>query len=180
MSQGLNFPKEVSSTYASRAWTLVSTHRSWFSSRRSWEVNWFSKQSAIALAFLFGWYVICIGPRTAIGAFGPYLLISNFAIDHNAWDVTSQFPTFISHCSNAFLWDICLIILAAQLTVVLHAGSWVACCSVLNLILCFSRLSRPGRCLSWSESVSLFVDSLYAKTIEAVKSRATLSASCPS
>jgi hypothetical protein len=50
MLQGLIFPKEVSSTDA-RALTLVSTCRSWFSSHRSWDVNWFSKQSAIMLAW---------------------------------------------------------------------------------------------------------------------------------
>jgi hypothetical protein len=35
MSQGLTFPSGVPSTDASRAWTLVSTHRSWFLSHRS-------------------------------------------------------------------------------------------------------------------------------------------------
>jgi hypothetical protein len=62
ISQALTFPKWVSSTDASRAWAVVSTHRSWFSWHRSWDVNWFSKKFAIALAFSFEWYVIPKGP----------------------------------------------------------------------------------------------------------------------
>jgi hypothetical protein len=53
-SQGLTFLSGASATDATRAWTVVSTRRSWFSSRKSWDVNWFSKQLAFTLAFSFG------------------------------------------------------------------------------------------------------------------------------
>jgi hypothetical protein len=68
---------------------------------------------------------------------------------------------------------------ATQLTTVLHAGSRVNCSSFLSLCLRFSRLSRPGRVLLMSESVILIADSLYAEAIEAVNSRASISASSP-
>jgi hypothetical protein len=42
MSQGLTFSNGVSSTDASRTWTLASSRLSWFPSHRSWDVNWFS------------------------------------------------------------------------------------------------------------------------------------------
>jgi hypothetical protein len=48
---GLILSGGLLSTASSRVWTLASTRRSWFSSHKSWCVNWFSKQSAIALAF---------------------------------------------------------------------------------------------------------------------------------
>jgi hypothetical protein len=69
------------------------------------------------------------------------------------------------------------MVLATQLSAVLHAGSRVTFQSFLNLRLCFSKLSRQGIYLLRSESVILLVDSLYAEAIEAVKSRAALSAS---
>jgi hypothetical protein len=94
MSQGLTFPNRVSSTDASRAWTLGSTCHSQFLSHRSWDVSWFSKQSAITLAFSFRWYLIPKGPWTVVGVFGPYLFICDFIISNKAWSGTSQFPTF--------------------------------------------------------------------------------------
>jgi hypothetical protein len=93
--------------------------------------------------------------------------------------VTSQFPTFISHRPSAFLWVICLIVLATQLTAVLYAGSQVTCYSFLNFRLCYSKISRQGRSLLRSEDEIILVDSLYAEAIEAVKSRAAISASSP-
>jgi hypothetical protein len=86
MSQGLTISNGVSSTDASRAWTLVSTRHSWFSSHRS---HWFSKQWVIALTFSFEWYVIPKAQWTAVDALGPSLFISGFAIGHRAWGVTS-------------------------------------------------------------------------------------------
>jgi hypothetical protein len=94
MSQGLPFPKGVLSTDVSSASTPVSTCCSWLSPQGSWDVNQFSKQSTITLAFLFGWYVILKGPWTAVGTFGPSLFINGFTIGHKPWGVTSQFPTF--------------------------------------------------------------------------------------
>jgi hypothetical protein len=46
-------------------------------------------------------------------------------------------------------------------------------------LLVFNTLSNPGRSLFKSETVILFVESLYAEAIEAVNSRAALSASSP-
>jgi hypothetical protein len=96
-----------------------------------------------------------------------------------AWGVTSQFPTFVSHRSSACRQTSRLMVLATPLTAVLLAGSRVTCHSFLNDRLCFSRLSRPGRSLLRSESVILLLDRLYAEAIEAVNSRAALSASSP-
>jgi hypothetical protein len=66
-----------------------------------------------------------------------------------------------------------------KLTAVLHAGSLVSCHNFLTLRLCFNSRFRPGILLFMSESVTLLVTSLYAEAIEAVKSRAALSASTP-
>jgi hypothetical protein len=72
--------------------------------------------------------------------------------------VTSQFPPFVSRRSSNFLRVIRLLVLATLLTVVLHAGSRVTCRSFLNLPVCFSRLSRPGRPLLRSEiAVFLYI-----------------------
>jgi hypothetical protein len=95
------------------------------------------------------------------------------------WGVTSVLPIFVSHRSTAFLWVIRLIEFVTQLTAVLHAGAFVSRQNFLSLRLCFNSRSRPGISLFMSESVTLLVASLYAKSIEAVKSRAALSASTP-
>jgi hypothetical protein len=79
MSQGLTFPNMVSSTDASSSWTVLPTSRSWLLLHRSWDANWFSKQSASTLAFSFGWYVIPKGPWSGLGAFGPSLTHSPIA-----------------------------------------------------------------------------------------------------
>jgi hypothetical protein len=70
-SQGFTFHNRVSSTNASRAWIPRLNCRSWLLSLRSWDVNWFSKQSAITLAFSFEWFVILKGKWIAVAAFGP-------------------------------------------------------------------------------------------------------------
>jgi hypothetical protein len=85
------------------------------------------------LTFSFGWYVIPKDPSAVVGAFGPSIFISNFAIGHTAWGVTSQFPAFVFHRSNAFLRVISLMFFATELCAVLYAGSWVTCHSVRNL-----------------------------------------------
>jgi hypothetical protein len=160
--QGLIFTNGVPSTDASRAWAVVSTCRSWLLSPRSWDVKWICKQSAVTTALYFGWHVIPKGPWRAVGAFGPSHFIRDFTIGNRAWGVTSHFRNFVSHASSAFLLVMSLIILATQLSVLLHAGSWVTRHTFLNLPLCFSKLSRPGISLLMSESLFLFVDSLYA------------------
>jgi hypothetical protein len=73
----------------------------------------------------------------------------------------------------------CLIAFVTQLTAVLHPGSLVSCHNFLILCLLFNGRSRPGRWLFNPDKVILLVDSLYAEATEAVKSRATLSASNP-
>jgi hypothetical protein len=142
-------------------------------------VNWFSKQSAVMLAFLFVWYVIPKGPWTVVDAFGPSLFISDYTIDHKAWGVTSQFHTFVSHYLSAFLQVIRLMVLATRLIAVLNAGSWLTCYSFINPRLCFDSLSKPGNSLLRSESEFLLVDSLYTEDTETGKSQAAWSASSP-
>jgi hypothetical protein len=93
--------------------------------------------------------------------------------------VTSGLLIFVSHHSSAFLRVIRLIDFVTQLNSVLHAGSLVSCHNFLSLRLYFNSLSRPGISLFMSEIVILLVASLYAEAIEAVKSRAALSASTP-
>jgi hypothetical protein len=99
-SYGLILCGGLLSAASSRAWTLASTRRSWFSSHKSCGVNWFSKQSAIALALSSGWYFSPKGPWIAVGALGPSLLVRDFAIGHIAWGVSSVFSSFVSHCSS--------------------------------------------------------------------------------
>jgi hypothetical protein len=86
--------------------------------------------------------------------------------------VTSALPILVSHRSNAFLRVIDFLI---QLTVIFHAGSPVPCHNFCSFCLCFNKRSGPGKSLFMPESVSLFVDSFYAETIETVKSHAAWS-----
>jgi hypothetical protein len=53
-SHSLILSGSLLSTSLNRAWTLSHTRRLWFSSHKSWYVNWFSKQSTTELAFLDG------------------------------------------------------------------------------------------------------------------------------
>jgi hypothetical protein len=165
------------SAASSRAWTLVSTRRSWFSSYKSWCVNWFSKQSAIALAFSDGWNLRPEGPWIAVGVLGPSLFQRDLAMGQIAWGVTSVLPVFVSHRSSVFFGVTRLIEFVTQLTAVLHAGSLVSCRNCFSVRLCFNSQSRQGVSLFMSDSVTLLIASLCAKVTEAVKSRATLSAS---
>jgi hypothetical protein len=155
------------STDAIRTWTRVSTCRSSSSSHRSYLVNWFSKQSPVALAFLSGWYFIRECPRTALGAFdegsrnrtqslkrdlqGPYFCLAFF-----------EWPSRVNY----------LTILATLLTVVLHAVSRVTCRSFLNLRLCSITLYRPGR-------VIFLTKSIFTEATEAVNSRPLYRLLCP-
>jgi hypothetical protein len=81
-SHGLILWGWVLSTVSSRAWTLASTRRSWFSSHSSCGVNWISKHSAIALAFSDGRNLRPEAPWIAVGALGPSLLRRDFAMGH--------------------------------------------------------------------------------------------------
>jgi hypothetical protein len=175
VSEGLTLPNGMSSIDASRAWTLHPLFM--ISSHRGWGVNWFYKHSAIMLVIAFGWYVVPKGSWRAVGAFGPSIFISNFTIGHRAWVVTLEFPTSVFHRSCAFLQVIRVLVLATQLTAILHAESQVNCHSFLNLHLCLNRLSRPGRSLLKFKSIMLHVNSLYAEDTEAVRLRAALLAS---
>jgi hypothetical protein len=111
----------------------------------------------------------------AVGALGPSLFRRDFAMGHMAWGVTFLFPTV----QVSFFRVIRLIDFVTQLTTVLQAASPVSCHNFRSLCLCFNKWSRPGRLLCMSESVTLLVDSLYAKATEVLKSRAALSASTP-
>jgi hypothetical protein len=93
--------------------------------------------------------------------------------------VTSALPIFVSHRSSAFLRVTLLIAFDTQLTAVLHVGSLVYFRNFPSLSLCFNNRSKTGISLFISESVILFVDSLYAEAIEAVKSRAASSVFVP-
>jgi hypothetical protein len=66
-----------------------------------------------------------------------------------------------------------------QLTAVLQVGSLVSYHSFLSLCSCFNSRSKPGTWVFTSEILTLLVDNLYADAIEAVNSRAALSASTP-
>jgi hypothetical protein len=90
------------STASSRAWTLASTCHSWFSSHKSCSVNWFSKQSAIAVPFSRGRNFRPKEPWIAVGALGPPFLMRYFAMGHITWGVTSQLFIFVSHRSSPF------------------------------------------------------------------------------
>jgi hypothetical protein len=167
-------------TALSRVWTLASTRRLWFSTHRSWCVNWFSKQSAITLAFsnrrnlklegpssISSW---CLWSIPLYDGFrnGPYSLRCDIRV-----------TLFVSHRSSAFLPSIRLIVFATQLTADLHAGPQVSCHNFLIPCFCCNKRSKPGRSLFRFESVTFLVDNLYGEAIEAVKSRAALLASTP-
>jgi hypothetical protein len=114
------------------------------------------------LAFPNRWNLRPKGPCIVVGAFGPFLLIRDFTIGQIALSVISKFPILVFYHSSSFLWVIHLMVLVTQLTVVLHAGSWVLCQNVLNFWFWFKKLSKTGRLLFKFESMTLLVDSLYA------------------
>jgi hypothetical protein len=89
------------------------------------------------------------------------------------------FSSSVSHCSSVFFRIMRLIAFETRFTAVLHLGSLVSCHSFLILFLYFNSRSRPGRSLLKSVSVILLDANLYAEAMEAVKSRAALSASTP-
>jgi hypothetical protein len=98
----LSFEGGFLSTVSSRACTLASTCRSWFSSHGSCGVNWISKQSAIAFAFSDGRNLRPEALWIAVSALCPSLVRRDFAMGHIAWGVTSALPIFVSHRSGAF------------------------------------------------------------------------------
>jgi hypothetical protein len=103
----------------------------------------------------------------------------DFAMGHIAWGVTSVFVSFVSHRSSAFFRVMRVTAFETQFTAALRPGSLVSCHNFLIFLLYLKRRSRPGISLFKSDKVILFVDSLYADAIEAVKARAALSASTP-
>jgi hypothetical protein len=56
ISQGVTFSKGVLSAASRSAWSVASTHCLWFPSHKSCGVNWFSKCSAVLVAFSRGSY----------------------------------------------------------------------------------------------------------------------------
>jgi len=149
------------STVSSKAWTVATTRRLLFSSHKSWGVSWFSKQSAVTLAFSCMRYISHKGPWIAVGAFGP----SHFAIGQIGWGVTPHFPIFVSHRTSTFLRVSLLTVLVPQLTSVLHAVSLVSCHNLFSFRLCSRSRYKPARSLFRSERVILFVVSLYTKAV---------------
>jgi hypothetical protein len=110
---------------SSRAWTLASTRRLWFSSQRSWSVNWFSKQSAITLAVsnrrnlnhqssISSWCPWSI-PLYNGFRIGPYSLRCDIRV------TSFLFPPF--KCLSTGHSSVC----ATQLTADLHAVSLISC-----------------------------------------------------
>jgi hypothetical protein len=126
-------------------------------------VNWFSKQSAIALALSDGYKLRPEGPWIAVSALGRSVFRRDFAMCHIDWGVTSELPILISPRSSAFLKVNHLTDFVTQLTAVLHAGSLVSCHNFLSLCLCFINRSKSGSSLFMSESVTLLVDHLCAE-----------------
>jgi hypothetical protein len=131
-SRGFILSEGLLCTASSRAWTLAPTRRSWFPSHRSWCVNWFSKQSAIALAFSDGWNSRSEEPWMAVGELGPFLFGRDFAVGQLAWGVTSVLLIFVFHRSSALLRVIRWTNFVTQWTAALHAGSLVSCHNFLN------------------------------------------------
>jgi hypothetical protein len=80
-----------------------------------------------------------------VGALGPSLLLSYFAIGHIASGVSSVFYNFVSHFSSVFFRIMRLIAFEAWFTAVLHPGFLVSCHSFLILFLYFNSRSRPDR-----------------------------------
>jgi hypothetical protein len=116
MSHDLTFPHRVSSADASRAWTLVSIYCSWFLSHRSWDLNWFSKQSTVVLAFWFRCYVIPKGPSVH-----PFSW--DFTIGKTVLLITFWHGPHRKHCYPLLLWK--------------HACLW-SCYSVMPVSAGFS------------------------------------------
>jgi hypothetical protein len=87
-----------------------------------------------------------------------------------------MFAIFVSHRLSAFLRVNHLIYFVTQLTAVLHVRFLVSCHNFLSLFFSFNSRSKRGRSVLTSESVTFLVDNLYAEAMEAVKSRAALSA----
>jgi hypothetical protein len=114
----------------------------------------------------------------AVGALGPSLFARDLAMSHIAWGVTSVFANIVSHRSSVFFRVMRLIAFETPFTAVSHPASLVSCHNFLILFLYFNSRSRPCRALFNPDKVILLVDSLYVE-IEAVKSRASLSASTP-
>jgi hypothetical protein len=131
---GLTFSGRSLTTATSRARTVASTCRSWFSSHSLCGVNCFSKQSAIELALSPGWNFGPEGPWMAVGALGPSLFAMDFAMGHISWDVTSVFVNFVYHSSSGFFRIMRVIAFETQITAVIP-GFFPQF---------FKRRSRPG------------------------------------
>jgi hypothetical protein len=126
-------------------------------------VNWFSKQSTIALAFSDGWNLRPNGPCILVSGLGRTLLRrdSQWAKEPEVWlqCYLLLFPTV----QVPFYGVIRLIDFMTQLTAVLQAGSLVSWHNFRSLRFCFNSRSRPGSSLFMSESVTLLVVSLYTE-----------------
>jgi hypothetical protein len=90
-----------------------------------------SKQSGIKLVLSNG---LNFWPK-AVSDLDPSLLMSDFAMSHIVWDVTSGLARRVSHHSSAFSRLSRLIDFETQFPALLHSGSMVSCHRVLSLIL---------------------------------------------
>jgi hypothetical protein len=129
----------------------------------------------------FVWRMKFRAGSTMNGGWCSWSIPLHEGLRNRSWSLRcgSQFPILFSQRSSAFLRVNRRIYFATRLIAGLHAGSQVSCDNFLNLRFCFNRQSNPGISLFRVESLILLVDSLFAEAVEAVKSRAALSASFP-
>jgi hypothetical protein len=114
------------------------------SSHKSYGVNCFSRQSAIALALSEGWYFRPKGQWMAVGALGPTLFMRDFALDRTAWGVTSALAILVSHRWSTLLRVLRLIAFDILFTCLFTFWATVSCHRFLSPFLCFCILSEPG------------------------------------
>jgi hypothetical protein len=115
-------------------------------------------------------------PWTADGAIGPPHFERDFAIDHNAWGVTSQFANFVPNFKLSFP-DHSSNILSDPVYYHFSSRILVSCHQFLSGLLCFSERSRPSTSYFRFKIEVFLVDGLYVEAIVAAKSRAALLAS---
>jgi hypothetical protein len=165
-SHGLTFSGGSFTTARSRAWTVASICRSWFSAHSLCGVNCFYKQQLRWLylpAEILGlkdheWQLVPLVHPCLRGASQWAILPEVLPLCLQVLFPTVQVPFFGS----------CVIAFETQFISILHPAPLVSC-----------HISLPRRSLFISDKVILLVDSLYADVIEAVKARAALSASTP-
>lgn len=110
----LTFSKGIS-TIARRAWTLISTHHSWISSHRPWDMKLFSTHQ---LWLSHSGNMFFLRAMDSGSAFGPLHFVSVFAIGHR-----TQTVPYICLPWFEYLLPVIRVVTAMQITAVLPAGS---------------------------------------------------------